>query len=243
MQGDRKKPMSDNDERQEQILRAASAVIILQGYDKTTMSDIADEAGVSRGTVYLSFKGKEELFEALLYWEWMQYAQTWLEALESDPRGGTLGGFYRAIFRAVGSRPLIASIMRRDRRVLGNYLRKLDNSFAWMKSASITVDFIQELQAVGVVRQDLDPEVTAHLLETLSYGQLTIGDFKSSDQFPPFPVVMDALASMLDRWLSPEDGGNSEAGKEVFRQNFVAAKEQLLAMRPSRKQAGDAHEE
>jgi AcrR family transcriptional regulator len=231
MQNDRKKPMPDNDERQEQILRAAAAVIIRQGYDKTTMSDIADEAGVSRGTVYLYFKGKEELFEALLYWEWMQYAQVWLEALEFDPRGGTLGGFYRAIFRAVDSRPLMASIMRRDRRVLGNYLRQPDTSFAWMKSASITVDFIRTLQAAGVVRLDLDPEVTAHLLETLSYGQLTIGDFKAPDQFPPFPVVMEELASMLDRWLLPEDGGNSEAGKEAFRQIFAATKEQLEQMR------------
>jgi len=235
--------MSDNDEREAHILRAATVVIIRQGYDKTTMSDIADEAGVSRGTVYLYFKGKEELFEALLYWEWMHYAQACLEFLESDPHGGTMGGFYRAIFRAVDSRPLMASMMRRDRRVLGSYLRKPDTLFARTEPGSITVDFIGALQAVGVVRQDLDPKVTAHLLETLSYGQLTIADFKSPDQFPPFPLVMEALASMLDRWLSPEDGGNSEAGKEVLRQNFVAAKEQLLEMRLSRRQAGDAHEE
>lgn len=221
--------MSDNDERREQIFRAAAAVIIRQGYDKTTMSDIADEAGVSRGTVYLSFKGKEELFEALLSWEWMQYARIWLETLESDPRGGTMGGFYRAIFRAVDSRPLMASMMRRDRRVLGNYLRKPNNQVVRMESGSVTIDFIRTLQAVGVVRQDLDPEVTAHLLETLSYGQLTIADFKSPDQFPPFSVVMEALADMVDRWLSPEEGGNSEAGKEVFRQSFAATKEQLLA--------------
>src|SRR4051812_32373987 len=103
--------MPDNDERQEQILSAGATVIVGQGYDKTTMSDIANEAGVSRGTVYLYFKGKEELFEALLYREWMQYAQTWLEYVESDPRGGTIGAFYRATFRTVDSRPLIAFMM------------------------------------------------------------------------------------------------------------------------------------
>ena len=230
--------MPNHDERQEQILRAAAAVMIRQGYDKTTMNDIADEAGVSRGTVYLHFKGKEELFEALLSWEWTQYSHTWLEALESDPRGGTIGGYYRAVFRAVNSRPLIASMLRRDRRVLGNYLRKPDTLFAWMESSSITIDFIQALQAAGAVRQDLDPQVTAHLLETLSYGQLTIGDFKPPDQFPPFQVVMEALANMMDRWLLPEDGGNSEAGKEVMRQIVVATKEQLEQMRLARGQAG-----
>ncbi|GHO55790.1 TetR/AcrR family transcriptional regulator [Ktedonobacter robiniae] len=234
--------MPDHDERETQILRAATAVIIRQGYDKTTMSDIADEAGVSRGTVYLYFKGKEELFEALLYWEWTQYSQIWLEAIESDPRGGTIGGFYRAIFRAVGSRPLMASIMRRDRRVLGNYLRKPDNQVAWMESGSTTVDLIKALQAVGAARQDLDPEVTAHLLETLSYGQLTIADFKSPDQLPPFPVVMEALADMMDRWLLPEDGGNSEAGKEVIRQVVAETKGRIEQMRLSNVQARDTKE-
>jgi len=229
--------MSDNDEREAQILRAATSVIIRQGYDKTTMSDIAEEAGVSRGTVYLYFKGKEELFEALLYWEWRQYAQAWLEALESDPHGGTIGGFYRALFRAVSSRPLMASMMRRDRRVLGNYLRKPDTLVSRMDSGSATVAMIKALQAVGAVRQDLDPHITAHLLETLSYGQLTIADFKSPDQFPPFPVVMEALAAMMDRWLLPEDGGNSEAGKEVFRQIFAATKEQFEQRRQAREQA------
>ena len=230
--------MPDHDEREAQILRAAAAVIIRQGYDKTTMSDIAEEAGISRGTVYFYYKGKEELFEALLYWEWMQYAQTWSEALESDPHGGTIGGYYRAVFRALGSRLLMASMMRRDRRVIGNYLRKPDNLFAWLESGSATVDFIRALQAVGAVRQDLDPEVVAHLLETLSYGQLTIGDFKPADQFPPFPVVMEALADMMDCWLLPEDGGNSEAGKQVIRQIVAASKERLEQVKPPRGQAG-----
>jgi AcrR family transcriptional regulator len=215
--------MPDSDERHEQILNAAAAVIVRLGYDKTTMSDIADEAGVSRGTVYLYFKGKEELFEALVYHEWMQYAQTWLERIESDPRGGTVGGFYRAVFHAVNSRPLIASMMRRDRRVIGNYLRKPDNLFAWMESGSITANFVQALQAAGAVRPDVDPVVTAHIIEMLSYGYLALGDFKQPDAFPPYEAVLEAVADMMDRSLTPEGGGNSEAGKAVIRQVAAAA--------------------
>lgn len=59
-----------------------------------------------------------------------------------------------------------------------------------------------------------------------------------NDEREAFPVVMEALASMLDRWLLPEDGGNSEAGKQVFRQMVVATKQQLEHMRLSRRQAG-----
>ena len=219
--------MPDNDERQQQILDAAAAVIIRLGYDKTTMRDIAEEAGASRRTVYLYFNGKEELFEALLYREYMQYAQTWLEYIEADPRGGTFGGFYRAMFHAVNSRPLIAAMLRRDRRVIGNYLRKRNNLFAQMMSGVNTPGFIQALQAAGAIRQDIDAAVILHIVEMLSYGQLTIGEFKPSDQFPPYDAVMEALANLMDRALLPEGGPNSDAGKAIFRQITAEARAQL----------------
>src|SRR5512133_976841 len=214
--------MPDSDKTQDQILTAAAEVIIRLGYDKTTMSDIAEEAGLSRRTLYLYFKGKEDLFEELLYREYMQYAQTWLEQIEADPRGGTIGGFYRAIFHAVNSRPLIAAMLRRDKRVVGNYLRKRDNIFAQMVSGVNTTDFFQALQAAGAIRQDIDAAVILHIVEMLSYGQPTIGHFKAPDQFPPYDAVMEAIADMMDRALAPEtganDGGGSEAGKALVRQ-------------------------
>lgn len=230
--------MPDNDERHEQILDAAAAVIIRVGYDKTTMSDIADEAGASRGTVYLYFKGKDEIFEALVYREWMQYAQTWLDYVEADPRGGTIGGFYRAVFRAINSRPLVASMMRRDRRVIGNYLRKADNLFAWMQSASTTLDFVRLLQEAGAVRGDIDPAVAAHLIDMLSYGHLMIEDFKPAEAFPPDEAVLESLADMMDRMFTPVDGGDSEAGKRVFRQIAAAAWAQMEQIKSTAEKKG-----
>lgn len=223
--------MPDNDKTQDQIVAAAAEVIIRLGYDKTTMSDIAEEAGLSRRTIYLYFKGKEELFEELLYREYLQYAQTWLEQIEADPRGGTVGGFYRAIFHAVNSRPLIAALSRRDRRVVGNYLRKRDNLFAQMLSGVNTVAFFQALQAAGAIRQDIDAAVIEHIVEMLSYGQLTIGDFKPADQSPPYDAVMEALADIMDRALQPEDGApgteDSEAGKVIVQQITATARAQI----------------
>jgi TetR/AcrR family acrAB operon transcriptional repressor len=219
--------MTDNIERQQQILDAAAVVIIRLGYDKATMRDIAEEAGASRRTVYLYFKAKEQLFEALLYREYMLYAQTWLEQIDADPRGGTVGGFYRALFQSVNSRPLIAAMLRRDRRVIGNYLRKRDNLFTQMTSEVDTTGFFQALQAAGAIRQDIDPAVILHIVEMLSYGQLTIADFKPPDQFPPYDAVMEAMADMMDRALMPADGGNSEAGKAIVRQITAAARVQI----------------
>jgi len=234
--------MPDIDKTQDQILTAAAEVIIRLGYDKTTMSDIAEEASLSRRTLYLYFKGKEDLFEELLYREYLQYAQTWLEQIESDPRGGTIGGFYRAIFHAVNSRPLIAAMLRRDRRVVGNYLRKRDNIFTQMLSGVDTVAFFQALQAAGAIRQDIDAAVIEHIVEMLSYGQLTIGDFKPAEQSPPYDAVMEALADLMDRALRPEGAtpgtDSSEAGKVIVQQITAAARAQIAQI----KQAKDMKE-
>ena len=247
--------MTENEERdlygrRQQILDAAAAVIIRLGYDKTTMSDIAQEAGASRRTVYQYFDGKEALFEALLYREYMQYAETWLEQIEADPRGGTIGGFYRAIFHAVNRHPLIAAIMRRDRRVIGNYLRKRDNIFTQMLSGVDTLAFFQALQAAGAIRQDFDAAVIEHIIEMLSYGQLTISDFKPPDQSPPYDAVMEALADMMDRALAPRNESSrseaalsgdasspgSEAAKAIIRQITTAARAQMEQIKQAREQ-------
>ena len=226
--------MPDNDKTYDHILAAATNVIIRLGYDKTTMNDIAEEAGLSRRTIYLYFKGKDHLFEELLYHEYLQYAQTWLEQIKADPRGGTVGGFYRAIFHAVNSRPLIAAVLRRDRRLIGNYLRKRDNIFTQMLSGVDTVAFFQALQTAGAIRQDIDAVVIEHIVEMLSYGQLTIGDFKPAEQSPPYDAVMQALADMMDRALRPEDGGNSAAGKAIVQQITAAARAQIEQIRQAK---------
>ena len=55
--------------RRDQIIAAAAGCFARAGYHATTMADIAAAAGVSKGTPYLYFPGKEALFIAL-YEEW-----------------------------------------------------------------------------------------------------------------------------------------------------------------------------
>ncbi|MCB0198119.1 MAG: helix-turn-helix transcriptional regulator, partial [Anaerolineae bacterium] len=92
---------SDNEERKHRILDAAAELFIHYGYDKTTVSDIAREAGVSKGAIYLHFASKDELFEGLLIREMMTYQKNWLERIESDPKGGTIGGMYKNVLYAL----------------------------------------------------------------------------------------------------------------------------------------------
>ena len=50
--------------RPEEIAAAALRVFAKRGLHQTTLDDVAKEAGVSKGTIYLYFKSKEELFIA-----------------------------------------------------------------------------------------------------------------------------------------------------------------------------------
>ena len=51
--------------RREQILRAAEKLLGRYGATKTTMADLAREAGIAVGSVYLEFSSKEAIVEAL----------------------------------------------------------------------------------------------------------------------------------------------------------------------------------
>ncbi|MBX3081906.1 MAG: TetR/AcrR family transcriptional regulator [Anaerolineae bacterium] len=220
-------PKSDHVERERRILDAAAALIMRHGYDKTTMSDVAEEVGVSRGIVYLHFDSKESLLEALIHREVLQYVQTWLEHIEADPRGGTIGGIYRAVLYAINNRPFMSAVMKRDRRIIGNYLQKPNNMFKALQTPAISVGFLEALQAAGAIRKDVNLVMMSHIMDMVSYGLLTIGDFRPLDELPPYEAVMEALADMMDRLMTPEDGLDSEAGKAVIRQLAAAARAQF----------------
>ncbi len=49
-----------------QILDGAKRVFMKMGYDAASMNDVTREAGVSKGTIYVYFQSKEELFAALI---------------------------------------------------------------------------------------------------------------------------------------------------------------------------------
>jgi AcrR family transcriptional regulator len=55
----------ERERRRQQIIVAAKRVFSNKGFNKATMEDIATEAELSPGTLYLYFKNKEELYASL----------------------------------------------------------------------------------------------------------------------------------------------------------------------------------
>lgn len=52
--------------RKQAILQAAQKIICTKGYQFTTISDIIEEAGISRGTFYLYFQSLESVFHEIV---------------------------------------------------------------------------------------------------------------------------------------------------------------------------------
>lgn len=82
----------EKDERRNRIIQSAEKVFLSKGYQATTMDDVAAEAELGKGTLYLYFKNKDELILALAmrlrmrmidgFDEAIQRAETGLELLE-----------------------------------------------------------------------------------------------------------------------------------------------------------------
>jgi TetR/AcrR family transcriptional regulator len=56
----------DPDSKKHAILSAARRLLVKQGFQDITMDAVAEAAGVAKGTLFLHFKGKEDLFEAAM---------------------------------------------------------------------------------------------------------------------------------------------------------------------------------
>ena len=56
----------DPEGRREAILQAGLAVFSDQGFAATKLDDVAEKAGVAKGTIYLHFKDKQDLFEQMV---------------------------------------------------------------------------------------------------------------------------------------------------------------------------------
>lgn len=70
--------------KREQIMEGARRVFMDKGFDAASMNDVTREAGVSKGTIYVYFDNKEELFEALVEEERGKIFQNLYEVLERE---------------------------------------------------------------------------------------------------------------------------------------------------------------
>ena len=81
--GIQERKQRERERRRQQIIVAAKRVFSERGFSKTTMEDIAREAELSPGTLYLYFKNKDELYASLSL-RILQYLNIRLEDVKKE---------------------------------------------------------------------------------------------------------------------------------------------------------------
>lgn len=58
--------VKDAEERKNEILDVAERLFAAKGFDNTSTTDILEEVGIARGTLYYHFKSKEDILDAMI---------------------------------------------------------------------------------------------------------------------------------------------------------------------------------
>jgi AcrR family transcriptional regulator len=226
----------DEQARERAILDVTADLLLRHGYNKVTMSDVADAVGLNRRLVYLLFPSKDALIKALLLRELNFYADVWNRYLARDPLGGTVASVYRGLLAALKQLPLMAAMYTRDERTFGKYLTRPGSFFAhWPPDPGSTREYLQAMQEVGAVRQDINTRAVAFILDALAPSILTalaaqtkapLDDSTRPDQ-PSFDELVDTVAELCECLLTPTAGTNLDAGKAMMRRKIAEAQAQV----------------
>lgn len=91
-----------SEERKNQILEAALTVFARLGFQQTRMDDIAEQVGLSKGTLYLYYKSKDAIVAALLKYFFAQELKQ-LQTFVADDREESISEQILALTRQLAS--------------------------------------------------------------------------------------------------------------------------------------------
>ncbi len=203
--------LSRRQERAHRILDAAAALTLRWGYNKTTIEDISREADVAKGTIYLHWKTREELFESLVKREKAEVFKDIQRRITEDPQGWTLRSIVKHTAMATMKRPLIKALFVGDFDVLGKLANSEISSVAYAERLAGFKAYLELLREHGLVRTDISLQDQVHIWSAALAGfffaePLMPDEFSLSNE-----AMADLMAEMVhrtletDRSISPDE--------------------------------------
>ena len=220
--------------RADRILDAAAELMLRWGYNKTTIDDIARQAGVAKGTIYLHWKTREDLFTALMKREYTRLAQDIQQRIVNDPEGGTLHGLTKHSMLATMKNPLMKAVLLRDTDLLGEWMRNEYASENFSEQTAQSLALFELFRSRGVVRDDIDVHKQAYMLDAIAMGFLVIDqympdDFKYSDE-----EVAEMMTESIKRTFAPTSPSApqpDEKTKQEISNALISSIDNVLAIR------------
>jgi AcrR family transcriptional regulator len=202
---------SRRQERADRILDAAAELILRWGYRKTTIDDIAKQAGVAKGTIYLHWKTREDLFLALMTREGLKVTEDIKQRIASDPEGSTLRGFVKHSTLALMNNSLVKAMYMNDTDMLGELASREYNSATYPQRIENYKNYLEFLRSHGLVSTDIGIRKQTYILSAVWIGFLLVDpwmpeEFKVSDD-----EMVEMLAETVQRALEPRDKATGSA--------------------------------
>ena len=150
--------------KKQAIVDAAIKVLARRGYNDTTVSHIAKEAGVADGTLYLYFKNKEDLLVKIFDEITEEFIEEGLQILAqvSSPLE-RLAAIAHLHLQKLGANEDLACIYQIELRHNARHM-KMFSTTKLRKYFSIIEGVIKEAQEQGLLRPELNPWLTAKIL-------------------------------------------------------------------------------
>lgn len=184
-------PAEDRAERAERILDAAAGLLLRAGYRRTTIEDVAERAGVGKGTVYLHWKNREELFLAVLLRESVRSIEDLVRAVDADPLAARLSTLTAIQYANVLGRPLLHAGHADDAGTLGKLLPKLHAKLDPRHDEAF-VEYLELLAANDLLRTDRPPRELAVAYRAVLHG------FLVETPPPPPALLADTVAHAFE---------------------------------------------
>src|SRR6185503_5756330 len=151
-------------DKREAIMRAAISVFAHNGYFNSKVADIAREAGVADGTVYLYFKSKEEILHSIFdrsVEEALDAARKRVERLD-DPREKLRQIAHMHLERLGADRDL-AVVFQVELRGSTKFMEEF-SAAGFAEYLALIRSTFEEGQRAGLFRADLNARVVAKVL-------------------------------------------------------------------------------
>lgn len=201
-------------QRQNNILDAAERVFFEKGYTLAKMDDVAEEAELSKGTLYLYFKNKEELYFGLTHRALLNLKERFQKVVNADGTGlEKIVNIGHAFYDFSKEEPeYYKTIAQYEMAQMG----ATEAGKQMMQKCHEVGRTVMELVAAplilgiedGSIRNDIHPLKTAFLLQGLSNGliQLLAREQDHIRAFEDFDSeeLRDDFIHMIIRGLQPD---------------------------------------
>ena len=196
----RRHAAGENPAKRDQILDGAQQVFMKMGFDAASMNDISKAAGVSKGTIYVYFADKVELFEAIVLRERERVFGGMQAILEGGaPIGEKLGTFARNLGHILCSKKVI----RAQRIVIGTVEKMPELGSRFYESGAYRTqvqlrEFFAAETAAGRLRIE-NPDLAAMQFVDLATGPLWRARLFTASFGPPSEEEVDLVADSAVR--------------------------------------------